>query len=411
MGVSIIKGFTASDLFNGASVTTNYLAGYNSTIVKWTTDTAKTIKTGEIWFNGTIKFVDLIPIAGLLEFDCIEVIKSLFGNFNDFIDYQISDLVKYDGNLFKLVDVRFKVNYTDTTDDYIDVTAKFLRSVRQHTDRSNGMYYFTSAGSTNGQTNFLQTCQKSKSYYNQSLKIFKGYPQDISLLAPTANNLLSFAIHTKTGTYVGTVDENITVVSGARTNKEVQRIVLSDGQDLRSVFNTYSALAEGKMQIMHRPDNVSFPTDIYSFNYEIVDECGYYLKWINPCGGFSYWLFNKSSRNIISTKNKGTVSVNAGQLGYNADELNIGVDASEKLQLTAQNIEPEFINHLLEIANSPCVYLYMKPKGSLAYANGNSDVWLKIPQVIDFKYTKKSETNRYQIGFELDLPKIYTQTL
>ena len=171
------------------------------------------------------------------------------------------------------------------------------------------------------------------------------------------------------------------------------------------------AIKNGYFQIDHRVSNVGAVTNLYSFAFDIVDECGVYIKWLNSCGGWSYWLFNKNTRNLITTKAKGTINSNAGQLGYSADEKNIGFDSDEKLQVVTQGVEKWTLEQLLDIPTSPCVYLYLKPRGVWAYENGNSDVWLKLPSISNFKYSKKAESTLYNIGFEFQLPKIYTQTL
>ena len=182
MAVLISKDLTAADIYNGSSVFTDYLAGYNSTIVRWGTTLAKTIKTGEIWFNISMKFVDLVPLNNVVEFDCYEVIKTLFGSFDDFLSYQTSEVIKYDGNLFNLHAVKLVVNYTDNTSENVDITGKFTRAVRQHTDMSNGMFYFTGDGPYPHFTNLLMKAPRKKDWFTQQIRIFKGYPLDVSLI-------------------------------------------------------------------------------------------------------------------------------------------------------------------------------------------------------------------------------------
>ena len=407
MAISIIKGFTATDTFNGASVSTSYLSAHNSIVVKWATDSGKTIESGEIWFNGTLKFTELIPINNQCEFDCMEVIKTLFGLFDDATEYQVSDIVKYDANLFKLHSIRLKLNFTDTTSEYIDVDGKFLRSVRQHTDMSNGMYYYTPDGTPEKFANILLNAPRKKEYFAQQIKIFKGYPMDISFIAPTANSYMQFSIYNNSQIYSGSIGVTIPVSAIDRSNKEVERVILSDGAALCDILSTYSAITKGYLQIDHRVSNVGAITNLFSFGFEIIDECGVYLKWMNRQGAWSYWLFNKNTRNIINSKSRGATMHNAGQLSYSTDEFNIGFDVDEKLQVTTQNLERWELEHIIDLSSSPCVYLYMKPKGTIAYPNA----WLKVTNITNFKYVIKKETNKFSIGFELDLPKIYTQTL
>jgi hypothetical protein len=415
MGVTIQKQSVRSVYFNAAYWTSYFAAAYNNNLFKWNTDTIKTIATGEIWFNGTLKFTKLVPGSAGPQFNVEEVIKSLFGNFNDTVAYILSDVVIFDANLCNVTTIKLKLIYTDTTTDEIDVTGYYLKAVRQHHDQfASSMYYFESDFIFGSPVGGLETCRAlmptgiNKTGFTQKLRIFKGYPQDLSVIAKTVNNNLQFTLFTPSGTYIGF--ENKTITAGSRTNKYVQRIILSDGQNIVPIFNTFPQ-TKGKLQIASMFDDGTAPNSIYNFLYELVDDCGVYIKWLNSCGGYSYWLFNKDTKTTFNAKSKGTISTNDGELSFASDENNIGTEATEKIQVTTQNLDSDYLKYVSDIATSPAVYLYMKPKDTLAYANGNIDVWLKLPQIVGFQYPKKSSANIYAVSFEFILPKIFTQTL
>jgi len=418
MAVIILKGLDRNITYLGTSYVSKFIAAYNSNVIRWKTSTVKTVSRGEIWFNGTLKFIDLIPINGELEFDCYEPIKTIFNYFDDTISYNVDDIVKYDDNLFKKINIKLRLIYADTTTDETNITGYFTRAVRQHTDvYKTSMFLYEPLRIFNidpptvptSALSLMRTGEKENSF-SQRLKIFKGYPLDISVIAEYSNDKMYFGVNQYDGITLSYLIKNITTSPTDKLDKYVERIIISDGQSMHDVFSSIPNFTKGQLNIISLKDFGTKDSQ-YTFTIDVVDECGVYLKWLNGSGGWSYWLFNKNTRNLINVKPKGVLNKNSGGLSFSADEINIGQDAEEKIQLVTNGLEYWYWLQLIDIATSPCVYMYMKPKGSLAYENDNVDVWLKLPTISNFKYTAKKETNLYSIGFELELPKIFTQTL
>jgi len=185
-------------------------------------------------------------------------------------------------------------------------------------------------------------------------------------------------------------------------------LVLSGGDGLHPLLESHPSLTEGCLQL--NLTSKGGGGTLLTTRYEIIDQCGMYVKWINRNGGWSYWLFNEKNRQTQTTKSLGTIIQNSGVLSYDGDEVSIGYTSEDKLQLTSQDLELWELDHIIDLATSPSVYLYMAPKGT-AYGPEIPTNWLKIPSITNFKYTRKSEQVKYTIGFELDLPRTFTQTL
>lgn len=375
---------------------------------------------GEIWFNGIYKFVDLTADSdNNIEFDIKEVVKTIFGKFDDTTTYQNSDIVKFDANLFLKLQIKLRIVFTDpgtATDEELDTVSYITRAVRQHTDLyKTSMFFYEPNRIFNLSTSDAKTLALIRNgvkstAYSQHLRIFKGFPIDISVIAEYTNDQLFFALNRMDGITLNYLSKTITTPLPDKTDKYIQRVILADGQNLHDVFTPVANFKKGKLNIISTKDFGTKDSQ-YTFLLDLVDECGIYIKWLNGCGGWSYWLFNKQHRIVHSSKSLGTINNNAGQLSYASDELNLGFDADKKLQVVAQYLEPWALEQLLDISVSPCLYVYMKPKGSLAYTNGDTDVWLKIPSITDFKMTEQSEAKNHKVSFEFQLPKIYTQTL
>lgn len=372
---------------------------------------------GAIWFNNTYKFVDLTSINNIFEFNILEVVKTIFGKFDDTTTYQNSDVVKFDTNLFLKLDIKLIVTFTDpgtASDEELNLFSYITRAVRQHTDVfKTSMFHYEPNRIFNISTSDAKTLALIKggekaTMYSQHLRIFKGFPFDISVIAEYTNDQIYLAANRPDGLTLNNITKIITTPLPDKTDKYVQRIILSDGQNLHDVFVPLTNYTKGKLNIISTT-NFGTKDSQYTFELEIVDECGIYIKWLNAAGGWSYWLFNKQHRIVHSTKQLGTVNQNAGQLSFSADEINIGFDADKKLQVVAQYLQPWALEQILELSTSPCVYVYMKPKGTSAY--NLIDSWLKLPNISNFKFTEDSTPKTYKISFEFQLPKIFTQTL
>ena len=336
MSVTVIKQIAREVEFAGNTRDSYFAAAYNNNYFEWT-GTGAGIKDGEIWFNGTVKFTKLQGIGGNFKFNVIEYIKSLFGYFDDTSVYQYSDVVVFESNLSKVVSVKLVVNYDDDSSDEIDLTAYFIPAVRQHWDYlKTSMYLHESDYLLATPMSGSEFCRAlmptgvAKNLFSQRLRIYKGYPQDITIITKPLHDNLQFTLFPITGSALGYENRTITVADGDRTNKWAQRVILSDGVDTLAILSTYPQ-TKGRMQIGSSADSGTGPTSIFTFTYEMIDECGTYVKWRNAAGGWSYWLFNKNTRSLIDAKSRGTVNINDGDLSFNSDEENLGVDATEKI--------------------------------------------------------------------------------
>ncbi len=400
--------YLIATLISGSFVFTN-------TTIQEGAEDVQTEMYAEIWINN-FKFVNLKSVDNIFEFDIKEVVKSIFGKFDDNTYYNISNFIKVDDNLFKKLDIKLIIKFTDETEETneeVDINTFVTRAVRQHSDIfKTSMFFYEpnrifNAGSGVLRTLALIRTGKSKtnsSEERQYLKVFKGFPFDVSIIADPTNTNSILTLFDMSGNFLNY--QINPVVTPA--DKYLQRVIISDGQSLHGVFTPLPLFKKGLMGINSGSDTTTKDSS-YLFELELVNECGIYLKWINGCGGWSYWLFNSQHEITHTSKSIGTVLQNAGQLDYQSDEINIGVDAEKKLKLTAQNLENWYLEQLLDIGTSPCIYIYNKPKGTLCY--NIADAWLKIVEVNNFKYVEDSFTRKHKVSFDLQLPKIFTQTL
>jgi len=420
MSIQVTKDLVAYEMYNSTLNPVSYLSGYNTNIVKWTKDESETrnIVRGSVSItteNGEALLGYLYPRYNpsleRYEFsvDLYEIIKTYFGNFKDGVTYDISTPVIFDSTLFQTCTCVLGILYDDDTNDSTTLECVFLRSVKQHIDRNTGHFFNYPYGDFNVQ-NFLLNSNKEFLNINtlkfiDNIKIFKGYPLDISFIYPegTISNV-SYNLYDKVNAGSIQFDE----IGSSLTPKSIGRMIISDGVNLLPILEDNPELLEGRLRFQVR-DGGGFDKCVLGVNFTIVDECGWYVKWLNRQGGYSYWLFNKKDRQVMTTKTLGTIMKDAGLLSYETDEMSIGSSMEEKIQITSQDLEDWEFNHVLDLSTSPLVYLYTGEKGSPL--DGDQTNWLRIPQINNFKFTKKSEQVKYTIGFELDLPRTFTQIL
>ncbi len=136
-------------------------------------------------------------------------------------------------------------------------------------------------------------------------------------------------------------------------------------------------------------------------NKNTRDECGMYVKFLNPQGAYSYWLFEKEFERQITTKSYGITRVN-----HESNTRDFDLGKSGVIELTLHTKANKEHSKLIEaIAISPEVYLYQAEKGS------GENKWIRIfDKSIKLKSVlEKREFIIHKLSFEL--PNLYTQTL
>lgn len=408
----VVHGYYLGSIYNSYTHQTPFLTGYNMHVVKWKTDTAADSVKGKITVNGYV-FENLVADSGaVFTFNIQEVVKALFGNFNDDKDYNVADVLLYDDNLLlkltTIIEVLVTVDEVETSETST-ITGYALRSVHEIGDKNaesmasfDPTVFTSSVYPTQTLTKFDGDIIRSSTYYRQQyLKIFKGYPLCISILDKLDTNKLRYEFLNKDAqSLFATVDRAIDV---AAADKYLKRLIISDGETLITPFTE----SECVMKITTL--NASNETNsIYIFEANIVDDCGIYLKWLNTEGGWSYFLFSKYYKMPFTAKSKGKINkYNDTIIGATGNQTNIGQTKTTGIKVNQRFLTPEEYAQVIEIATSPIVYLYNEPKGTMAL----SDSWLEV-SVEDFKDDfRDNKKNIFDISFTFNLPLNYTQSL
>ncbi len=371
------------------------------------------LETGKIVING-LEFSNLTPTSDYkLAFNIQEVVKALFGNFNDSYDYDATDIMVYDDNLLLKLTVVLTAILTDETIENTTITAYALRSVHQIGSKDgesmisfDPTVFTTSVYSTQALVKFDGDYTRTVTYQRQQyLKVFKGYPFDLCLLDKLTTDKISYELQFKDGS--GVIDSANKTISAAASDKYLKRLIISDGAELITPFDDgISARLVLTTKIAGTPYDTA--NSIYQFEVDIVDECGIYLKWLNSEGGWSYYLFNKYYKIPMSAKSQGKINKYLDtMIGAIGNQTNIGQNLTTGIKINQRFLSKDEYIQLIEIASSPMVYLYNEAKGTQA----TSESWLEVI-VEDFKDDfRDNKKNIFDISFLFTLPANYTQSL
>jgi len=364
-------------------------------------------KFGKITVNGLV-FENLVAnSAGVFSFNLQEVIKSLFGKFDDTLDYNTADFVQYDDNLLLKLDITVAA-VLNTGTQTSSFTYYATRAVHQIGDRNgetmvsfDPSVFTTSVYSSQIMDPYRSEYLRTVSFERQQyFKFFKGYPFCITVLDKLDTVKIRMELQTKNGSgALGTVNRTITA---APPDKYLKRLILSDAETMLTPLNT-----GGYRFIITTIDADNVGNAIYQTEIDVVDECGIYLKWLNSEGGWSYYLFSHYYKAPIASKSLGRVNKYLDTMVQAVgNQSNIGQNTAVALKISQSFMRPDEFLKVKEIGSSPIVYLFMGQKGRMAL----SDDWIEV-FVDDYRDEFNSKKTVFPMNFTINMPAQYAQTL
>lgn len=425
MAIVIELPLGKSATYKEKTYTSKWIAGYNDNYIQWKTDTEAgdpdmpgaggVILRGEIWI-GDYKFTNLKPDpeTGIFTFNIYEAVTTILGNFGDTYLHLLADIIKSDETLYKNIAIALWIEFTDGTKETDNTEIKACRAVHQIGDLfgetminfepgygySTEDFFFNNRHALlkSEKISFDQLAQQG-SAYNQNLKIFKGYPLDVGFISSPENTELKIITTGNDDVSINTTTQAVELTSW------INRVVLSDGVDLHTSLAGLSLDMKYRMVLQLNDTDTD---NIFPFNFEITDDCGIYLKWMNSEGGWSHWLFNKYYKQPRSVKSLGRISdYNKTLIGTQGNYSNIGQASDVNIHLSARFIPYEYFIQVAELPTAPILYMYTGKKGALPTVND----WLKIT-VDDYKDNlRDNERKLYDVSLIFSLPNQYAQSL
>lgn len=378
------------------------LAGFSPCFVEWYDSSIVGSQVGKLTASvvggGTHTFENLIPNAdGKFYFDLSMIAKPYLlmckpWRAKRFEWGYTAATVNDESGLMTFGDIvdiefRFFINTTQTLNTY---PISFSRAVMQfdQVNRASLVDYVGFVDSDEEDPNNLSVLLHSK-----NINRWSGYPLDVSfMIAKPAQtgNYLPFGVK-----LYGEGLELMTSGIIGNTNKYSQ-IVSYCLDHLTDGFTNLSLHAIGSFSGGLEMYNV------YDFKmYHKDSECGYYIRWRNNLGGWSYWLFDgNAAKNTQVSERNNMLDV------FTTDPY---MESSKKMlqrQIVKQTIvttttEQEFENlHLSDLNTSTEVYLYTLPRGSVP--QGKPEEWkpIKIVAFNSDPATERTPVKTYRVTFE-----------
>jgi len=311
-------------------------------------------------------------LFNLKEFIKIVINENGFKDSNYFVDAYHASI----SDIFKQLDIDIEV-FNDSTSETISKTYDFYKAVKQV-----GEKVFN---------NPAQILSYSRDGVNFYMTYFEGFPFYFDI--QKIDNLDEIKVKN--------INTSVITSAMAATVDGAFRVLVDKGDGDNWTSEIILPLIEGLNRLE------LYQNDVYKCNLYLKKRkyCkGIYLKWFNPEGGFSHFIFDEFFINNISGKDIDTIQSNDFQ---NVDELigfvkSTGKESGKTLTVKAKYDENEF-EILKSIFTSPLVQIYTS---NLENIQGD---FIDVSVSGSMSYNSKKANN--QITISVDFPGLITATL
>ena len=348
----------------------NVLHALNNNVIEFHSDYAELPLNAEITLDGYTTRIIYPSPNGKFYFNFKDYISNYLNtnNYADSLDFEIST-VFYDwtNNVFTDKEIDVKINFVDATSETETINNDWLSSYVQKRYK-----YYNRDISSNG-VYLLQTTDDI-SRRVENLYYWSGFPIDFTLLNTTDNEM-----------YINTGFFNLNI-----PQITVNRCLLSDGSSVTDL-NQYP------LEIRNVVGNAL----VYTINIIEETPCdnGYYFKWINSLGGWSYWHFQHGTEQL-KTKELGEIDQNVNDIQNTTSPMvQIGKTANDVINVYTDVLNERQSTQLRDLFDSPKIYLFTGIIGSTA----TFEDWIEV-KLTNSNYTTKqakTTTNQYNLTFEV----------
>lgn len=373
---------------------TKYLDAFNNQQVKYrsslgTTPLRSTLTVSEGVANGSSPSVSITPSpSGDFLFNFKELFKIMVNKNNfrdDFYTTGVGGLfTKKDVDVFKLLNVEYKIEFIDGTKETLTKVYRVMRSVIQLDDYRRNMVFSSLPNLailspiTQGNVTNLKT------------KFWRNYPFDLSVYVGTSQNL-----NLKDSAGLSLI--NFTPPIG------VTRLLISTGFGGITGFIT-APEGENKYTLsgLSPETTVEFTVETIQTEPDCDD---IYLKWCLDGGGWAYYMFNEH-RDSVVVKETNSFRNNFGNIGSQTSTFtSMGFDKIRKKLLFVDGLTPEEQLYVSTIIGSPKVYMYVGKYRSIV----KQEDWIEVEVDSNTTITKSRYLRNADIKFSISQP--YNNTL
>ena len=362
-------------IFNRTIPSDKLCLAYNNNILDFTTDNVLDVINCQITINGTS--IVLYPHPNKRFYLNLKQYITTFLNVDNFADDGYFDLgiaptIDWTDKTYLDTDIDIQINFVDLSNETTTIDSKWISGYLQLNTRQI---------IPNDELLVLVPQKNNEAL----LKIWYGYPIDISFYRPNLTDIVEI------------IFDGLGIITPIWTpdtdNYIITRFLLTDGFN----FTTFD-VNELNYKLLINSD------DVTKFTFNVVQttpKCdnGFYIKWINSLGGYSYWLFENWESNQ-QIKDLGEINNDYNNLEDTLSKsIQIGKTSQNRVNVTTDTINEQEQLLLSDLFDSPKIYWFI----GLPTEINNYDDWTEISLVtssIPLEKTKRS-LNNFTLTFEL----------
>ncbi len=351
------------------------LMAYNNNIIEFNSDSSLVPLNAEIKVGLNDAVVIYPQPNGVFYYNIKELIKTLINTNNFADDLVIGDInsdniYNWTSKIYNNDEIEIKINFIDTSSETTTINPKWLSGYLQLNNRT---------PINNDEFVFLAP-QKNKT---SIIKQWVGYPLDFTIYKQAPNFIK----------LTNGVDSFIYDTSSYK----VIRCAISDGFNDLLITEFQNNVNEIYIRL-----GLTSTDNLWTLLFErTIPKCdnGFYIKWINCFGGYSYWLFENWELNQ-NTKDLGELNNdNANLLDTLSKTIQIGKTSKNRVNVTTDVINENEQLLLSDLIDSPKIYWFIGTPNEI----NNFDDWTEISLVtsnIPLTSTKRN-LNKFNLTFEL----------
>lgn len=357
-------------IFNKTIPADKLCLAYNNNILDFTTGNVLDVINCQITINGTS--IVLYPHPNKRFYLNLKQYITTFLNVDNFednldIDLVVNDRYDWTSKVYLETEIDIQINFVDLSNETATINSSWL---------SGYLKLNTREIIPNNDIFFLSPQINNKGF----IKFWNGYPFDFSIYNPDIANFIDFYF-------------NGNELLNFESLGKVTRYFLSDGLNMSLFgFSEYNFNVVAKVLGVEK----------FTFDYvQTTPKCdnGFYIKWINSLGGYSYWLFENWESNQ-QTKDLGEINNDYNNLEDTLSKsIQIGKTSQNRVNVTTDVINEQEQLLLSDLFDSPKIYWFI----GLPTEINNYDDWTEISLVtssIPLEKTKRS-LNNFTLTFEL----------
>jgi len=369
-------------IFNKTIPSDRLCLAYNNNILDFTTNNVLDVVNCRVTINGTS--IVLYPHPNKRFYLNLKQYITTFLNVDNFADdLDVSDMAidftyfyDWTNKVYLNTDIDIQVNFTDLSNETETLTSKWLSGYLQLNNRQI---------IPNDEFKVLVPQIDNKAL----LRIWNGYPIDFTFYNPNIENNITF-----------NYNEEYEIVTSFGSFL-VSRLFITDGINVSGLPSL-----DYKFNMIVKSNEV----EVFRFNWnQTTPKCnnGFYIKWINSLGGYSYWLFENWESNQ-QTKDLGEINNDYNNLEDTLSEtIQIGKTSQNRVNVTTDTINEQEQLLLSDLFDSPKIYWFI---GTPNEVNNYND-WTEISLVTSSISLQKTKRDLNNITLTFELPTNDTRTI